>query len=49
MAIPNHDTLNLDFLVLDMNGTIAVDGKMDITLKQRFAMLKPSLEIFMVS
>lgn len=28
LEIPGHDTLNLEHLVLDYNGTLAVDGKL---------------------
>ena len=35
IEIPGYQTLDLEYLVLDYNGTIAIDGKMPDTVKQR--------------
>ena len=37
IEIPGYQTLDLEYLVLDYNGTIAIDGKMPDTVKQRLA------------
>jgi P-type E1-E2 ATPase len=49
IEIPNHDTLNLDVLLLDINGTIAVDGIIDMDVTRRVTKLKSSLDIYVVT
>ena len=39
IEIPGYKTLDLDYLVLDYNGTIAVDGLIPPAIKERLLLL----------
>jgi len=41
IEIPGYKTLDLDYLVLDYNGTIAVDGLIPPAIKERLLLLGP--------
>lgn len=47
--IPGFRTLNLKYLVLDFNGTIAVDGKVKGEIKQMLRQLQSVLEIHIIT
>jgi len=49
MSIPPRGVLELYYLVLDVNGTIALDGKLVTGVEDRLARLRESLEIWLVS
>ena len=42
IEIPGYKTLDLDYLVLDYNGTIAVDGLIPPAIKERLLLLGDS-------
>ena len=43
--IPEYKTLDLEYLVLDYNGTLAVDGEIRDTVKKRLVRLAEELKI----
>lgn len=45
LEIPGWKALELENLVMDLNGTIAVDGKVSIRVAKRIFLLKPELNI----
>lgn len=45
IEIPGYKTLDLDYLVLDYNGTIAVDGLIPPAIKERLLLLGDSFKI----
>ena len=47
--IPGRDTLNLEILVLDYNGTIALDGEMFESVKESLTSLSPFLQIHIIT
>ncbi|HEY53723.1 MAG TPA: HAD family hydrolase [Caldilineae bacterium] len=47
--IPNGPELNLTYLVLDLNGTLAVDGALLPGVAARIASLSERLEIFLLT
>lgn len=47
--IPDYKTLELKYLVLDYNGTIAVDGEIPDAVKERLAKLSEELEIYVLT
>jgi len=47
--IPGRDTMNLEILVLDFNGTLALDGEMFISVKESLMRLSPYLEIHILT
>lgn len=49
IEIPGYKTLDLKYLVLDYNGTIAVDGTIPDTVKQRIRKLADQLEIYVLT
>jgi len=49
IAIPSRGTLGLEYLVLDVNGTIALDGQLVPGVCERLDDLRPVLEIWLVS
>ena len=46
IEIPGYKTLDLDYLVLDYNGTIAVDGLIPPAIKERLLLLGDSFKIY---
>lgn len=49
IAIPEGETFQLQHLVLDMNGTITVDGLLPEGLSQRIDKLKSELNIYLLT
>lgn len=49
VAIPGHKNLNLEVLVLDYNGTLALDGQMFESVKKSLRSLSPFLEIHILT
>lgn len=49
VEIPGYKTLNIDYLILDYNGTIAVDGVIGAGIKQRLRELSKKFEIWIVT
>lgn len=47
--IPDYKTLELRYLVLDYNGTIAVDGVIPDAVKERLVKLSKELEIYVLT
>ena len=48
IEIPGYKTLDLDYLVLDYNGTIAVDGLIPPAIKERLLLLGDSFKIYVL-
>ncbi len=49
LAIPGFGTLALEHLVLDYNGTLAIDGRLLPGMKARLKRLAPSISIHVVT
>ncbi len=49
IIIPGHDPFEIETLILDLNGTIAIDGKLIEGIKQRIEALRSSLRILLFS
>ncbi|MBC2728462.1 ATPase P [Desulfosporosinus sp.] len=49
VSIPGRGTMNLEVLVLDYNGTLALDGKMFESVKESLRRLSPFLEIHILT
>ena len=49
LEIPGLETLRLEHLVLDVNGTLALDGKLLEGVSQRLDVLKSSFQIHLLS
>jgi P-type E1-E2 ATPase len=49
MVIPGRDPLHLKYLVLDMNGTLALDGQLLPGVRERLELLSAQLEIWLIS
>ncbi len=49
IEIPNYKTLELEYLVLDYNGTIALDGQIRKTVEERLMKLADLLEIHVLT
>lgn len=49
IEIPNYKTLELEYLVLDYNGTIALDGEIRDAVKERLLKLAEDLEIHVLT
>ena len=49
IAIPGHDPLRLKYLVLDLNGTLALDGQLLPGVRERLEALSNQLEIWLIS
>jgi soluble P-type ATPase len=49
IAIPSRDALRLEYLVLDVNGTIALDGQLIAGVGERLDKLSKLLGIWLVS
>lgn len=49
ISLPERHTLNLAHLVLDMNGTLAVDGHVLAGVAERLARLQPQLNITLLT
>jgi P-type E1-E2 ATPase len=49
IEVPGYKTLHLRYLVTDVNGTLAVDGKLLPGVEERIARLRAHLEIYMLT
>jgi P-type E1-E2 ATPase len=49
IVIPSHETLHLEHLVLDLNGTIALDGQLIAGVGEHLDKLSELLDIWLVS
>lgn len=49
LEIPGLKTLRLEHLVLDVNGTLALDGKLLDGIGERLEVLKPALQVHLLS
>ena len=49
ITIPGRDSLHLKYLVLDMNGTLALDGQLLPGVRERLELLSAQLEIWLIS
>ncbi|MDD7684337.1 HAD family hydrolase [Eubacterium pyruvativorans] len=49
IEIPGRDTLNIEQLVLDYNGTIAEDGNLINGVEERLARIRDSVEIYILT
>ena len=49
IEIPGYKKLELKYLLLDYNGTIAVDGKIPLEVKERIHILSKELEILVLT
>ena len=49
IAVPGHKTLKLKYIVLDYNGTMAVDGRLIDGVKERLAELSDKLAIHVLT
>lgn len=47
--IPSQGTLQLEYLVLDLNGTVALDGEVIPGVAERLAALSSSLTIYLIT
>jgi len=47
--IPGKEEIRLEHLVLDFNGTLAIDGKLISGVKERLGILTKSLEIYVIT
>jgi len=48
-SIPGHENMNLEVLVLDYNGTLALDGQMFESVRENINRLSPFLEIHILT
>lgn len=49
IIIPEYKTLEVDKLFLDMNGTIAVDGVIPVSVKERLCALSEQFRIYVLT
>ena len=49
IPIPLQEPLRLKYLILDMNGTLALDGEILAGVRERLAALSPMLEIWLIT
>ena len=49
IEIPGYKVLDLQYLVLDYNGTIALDGEVQETVKERLHKLSKELKIYVLT
>ena len=49
VAIPGRGAMNLEVLVLDYNGTLALDGQMFESVRESLSLLSPFLEIHILT
>ncbi len=49
ISIPGRDELQLHYLVLDMNGTVATDGQLIAGIAERVARLKDRLRVYLLT
>jgi P-type E1-E2 ATPase len=49
VAVPGRDIEQIDYLVLDMNGTIGLDGKLVEGVEERLASLRTMVQVVIVT
>lgn len=49
IAVPGYKTLKLKYIVLDYNGTMAIDGRLIAGVKERLTELSDNLEIHVLT
>lgn len=49
IEIPGYETLELDTLLLDYNGTVAVDGKIPDSVRERLRALSEKFQIYILT
>ena len=49
IKIPEYKTLNIELLFLDFNGTIAVDGVIPASVRERLAVLGEKLTVYVLT
>jgi soluble P-type ATPase len=49
IAIPSRKVLCLEYLLLDVNGTITLDGRLVSGVRERMEKLSVSLDVWLVS
>ena len=49
IEIPNYKTLELEYLVLDYNGTIALDGEIRDSVREQLITLSKELKIYVLT
>jgi P-type E1-E2 ATPase len=49
IEVPGHGTYRLNYLVLDVNGTIALDGQLIEGVDQRLQILRHSIEVHVLT
>ncbi len=49
MEIPGRGEYNIEFLVLDMNGTIATDGRISAKVKDKINLLAKRLRVYILT
>ena len=47
--MPGFGSMKLDYLVSDFNGTLALDGTLPATVKQKLKALSGSLKLFILT
>ncbi|HLQ40305.1 MAG TPA: ATPase P, partial [Tetragenococcus sp.] len=47
--IPGYKTLDLKYLLLDYNGTIATDGEIPVKIKEKLVSLAETFEIYVLT
>lgn len=49
ISIPGGDDLLLNYLVCDINGTLAVDGRINMPIRERLSTLSAQLQVHLLS
>lgn len=49
IEIPDYKILDLEYLVLDFNGTIAIDGEISDAVKKRLSLLSEEFKIYVLT
>ena len=49
LEIPGYGTLEIENIVMDFNGTIAVDGKMKESVKRRISLLAGKYKVYIIT
>ncbi|MDD3268479.1 MAG: ATPase P [Syntrophomonadaceae bacterium] len=49
MSIPGREDLEIHYLLLDMNGTLTIDGLLPAGVKERIEFIKTKMEVFLLT
>ena len=49
ISIPGRGTLSIKYLVLDYNGTIALDGDLAVQVRERINLLSERLDVYIIT